>query len=119
MAQLQSVEVVGAQLRQELEELSGSMCKALSDPKRLMVLYTLANRKCTVGELSRLLSAPQSNTSQHLAVLRERGLVEAERNGNTVLYSLRHPKVLEAIDLLRQVRADEISRRQAIRSHYD
>lgn len=118
MGQLQSAQVVSTKLRQELEELSGSMCKALNDPKRLMVLYTLGNSQCTVGELSRLLGAPQSNISQHLAVLRERGLVGAERIGNTVLYSLRHPKVLEAIDLLRQVREDEISRRSAIGSNY-
>lgn len=108
----------GAHLRQELDELCSSMCRALNDPKRLMVLYVLRDRECTVGELSKLLGAPQSNTSQHLAVLRDRGLVEAERHGNTVLYSLRHPKVLEAIDLLRDVMADEIERRQALRSHY-
>ncbi|MDA8393263.1 MAG: metalloregulator ArsR/SmtB family transcription factor [Actinomycetota bacterium] len=119
MTPLSAVDILGPQLRQELDELSASMCKALNDPKRLMVLYTLRNRGCTVGELSRLLGAPQSNTSQHLAVLRDRGLVEAERNGNTVIYSLRHPKVLEAVDTLREVMADELTRRQALRSRYE
>lgn len=119
MTPLSAVDILGPQLRQELDELSASMCKALNDPKRLMVLYTLRNRGCTVGELSRLLGAPQSNTSQHLAVLRDRGLVEAERNGNTVIYSLRHPKVLEAVDTLREVLADELTRRQALRSRYE
>ena len=118
MATANRTEVISTQLRQELEDLSSSMCKALNDPKRLMVLYTLRDGEYTVGELSKLMGIPQSNTSQHLAVLRDRGLVEAERVGNTVLYSLRHPKVLEAVDLLRDVMGDEISRRQGLRSRY-
>ena len=63
-----------------------------------------------------LIEAPQSNTSQHLAVLRDRGLVEAERQGNNVVYSLRHPKVIEAIDILRGVMSDELHRQTALRA---
>ncbi|MHB8294956.1 MAG: ArsR/SmtB family transcription factor [Acidimicrobiales bacterium] len=102
-------------LRQELEELVAGMCKALNDPKRLMVLYALRDGPHSVGELSQLIVAPQSNTSQHLAVLRDRGLIEADRQGNTVVYSLRHRKVIEAIDLLRGVLNDEIARQQSLR----
>lgn len=103
-------------LRQELDELGARMCKALNDPKRLLVLYALADGPHTVTELCEVLDAPQSNTSQHLAVLRDRGLIEAERQGNSVVYSLRHPKVLGAIDILREVMADELDRQQALRS---
>ncbi len=101
-------------LRLELEELVASMCKALNDPKRLLVLYALENRSRTVGELSELLEAPQANTSQHLAVLRDRGLLETERKGNSILYSLRHPKVLKALNILRSVMVDELTRQQAL-----
>ena len=108
--------VVDPLLRQELDELGARMCKALNDPKRLLVLYALADGPHTVTELCEVLDAPQSNTSQHLAVLRDRGLIEAERHGNSVLYSLRHKKVLAAIDLLREVMADELDRQQALRA---
>jgi ArsR family transcriptional regulator len=90
------------------------MCKALNDPKRLLVLYALENRSRTVGELSELLEAPQANTSQHLAVLRDRGLLETERKGNSILYSLRHPKVLKALNILRSVMVDELTRQQEL-----
>ena len=103
-------------LRQELEELTASMCKALNDPKRLTVLYALRDGARSVTELCAILDAPQSNTSQHLAVLRNRGLVDTTRQGNTVLYSLRHPKILEAIDVLRDVMSDEVARQHALRS---
>jgi ArsR family transcriptional regulator len=69
-----------------------------------------------VSELCDLIEAPQSNTSQHLAVLRDRGLVEAERQGNNVVYSLRHPKVIDAIDILRGVMSDELERQTALRA---
>jgi ArsR family transcriptional regulator len=102
-------------LREELDDLSSRMCKALNDPKRLLVLYALADGPHTVSELCQVLESPQSNTSQHLAVLRDRGLVEAERKGNSVVYSLRHPKAITAIDLLREVMADELERQQSLR----
>jgi len=103
-------------LRQELDELVASMCKALNDAKRLLLLYALRGGSYTVSELCEIIEAPQSNTSQHLAVLRDRGLVEAERQGNNVVYSLRHPKVIDAIDILRAVMSDELERQTALRA---
>lgn len=103
-----------ARLRRQLEELASSMCKALNDPKRLTLLYALRDGPLTVSELSELLESPQSNTSQHLAILRDRGLVVAVRQGNSVCYSLRYPKVLRAVDLLREVMSDESERQQEL-----
>lgn len=103
-------------LRRELDELVSTLCKAMNDAKRLVVLYALRDGPHTVSELCEVLDAPQSNTSQHLAVLRDRGLVDTQRQGNNVLYSLRHPKVLDAVDILRSVQGDELARRQALRT---
>lgn len=101
-------------LRTELEELTASLCRALDDPKRLFLLYLLGSSPMNVGELCEALGVPQANASQHLGVLRERGVVQTQRDGNRVVYSLRHPKVLDAIDLLREVMADEAIRRQGL-----
>lgn len=111
-----SLAPIDSLLRQELDELVASMCKALNDSKRLLLLYALRYGRYTVTELCELIEAPQSNTSQHLAVLRDRGLVEAERQGNNVVYSLRHPKVIDAIDILRGVMSDELDRQTALRA---
>lgn len=107
-----AAQAVDPQLRRELNELTASVCKALNDSKRLLLLYALREGPLTVSALCEVLDAPQSNTSQHLAILRERGLVEAVRQGNNVYYSLRHPQVIDAIDLLRGVLAAELERRQ-------
>ena len=101
-------------LKLQLEELVGSMCKALNDAKRLMLLYALRDRPRSVTELCAILDLPQSNASQHLAVLRERGVVVTERRGNRVLYSLRYPAVIDAVDILRSVMAEELERQHRL-----
>lgn len=88
---------------EEVHRLHAELCQALADPKRILILYALAESTCSVGELARRLALRQSNVSQHLAVLRERGLVDTRRTGTTVRYSLRYPTVIEALDLLRGV----------------
>jgi ArsR family transcriptional regulator, virulence genes transcriptional regulator len=99
-------------LRDELVELTAGMCKALNDPKRLLILYCLGDGELSVGELCELIDVSQSNASQHLAVLRERGLVNADRQGNNVIYSLRHTRILDAVNILREVQSGELARRQ-------
>lgn len=86
----------------ELYELHARICKAIADPKRLLIISELRDGPMTVGELSDALELSQSNTSQHLAVLRERGVVVATKDGLNVYYALTSKKVLKAIDLLRE-----------------
>ena len=102
---------VNPSLREELDEVVAGLCKGLNDAKRLLVLYALGDGPHTVGELCTMLDASQSNTSQHLSVLRTAGLVDTERKGNSVIYSLRHPKIIDAIDKLREITTDEVSRK--------
>jgi len=101
-------------LRAELTELTVGLCKALSDPKRLMVLYALAAAPRSVTELAEAVDAREANVSQHLAVLRERGLVDTERRGTSVIYSLRYPELVDAIDRLRGVLHAEVERRSGL-----
>ena len=56
--------------------------------QRLMLLCQLIGRERSVNELARLVSAPQSTVSQHLALLRRQGLVSGRRDGQTHFYSL-------------------------------
>lgn len=101
-------------LRGELDQLTSRMCKALNDPKRLLLLLTLGEQPRTVSELCQLLDLAQSNVSQHLAILRDRGLVEASRQGSYVIYRLRYPQILGAIEILRDVMTKELERQSAL-----
>ena len=68
----------------------------------------------TVGELSDALQISQSNCSQHLAILRDRGVVTAERSGTSVSYALRSDKVVQAVDLLREFMAEDLGTRSRL-----
>jgi ArsR family transcriptional regulator len=89
----------------ELNQLHASVCKGLADPKRLLIINVLRNGEMSVGEICEQLELPQANVSQHLAIMRERGLVNARKDGQFVFYSLTTMKIVEAVDLLRQVMA--------------
>lgn len=101
-------------LRGELVELTDTLCKALNDPKRLLLIYALANGPRSVGALADSLGASQTNVSQHLAILRERGVVATERRGPSVIYSLRYPELVDAVDQLRGILWRELDRRQQL-----
>jgi len=109
-----TVEPIGEILRSELVELTSTLCHALNDPKRLLLLHVLSAGPASVTALAGALDASVANVSQHLAVLRERGLVDTERDGLNVIYSLRYPELIDAITQLRGILRSEIERRSRL-----
>jgi len=98
----------------QLFQHQASICKTLADAKRLMILHELRDGEMSVGQLASCLGLPQSNVSQHLAILRERGIVTTRRDGTTIYYKLANLKIGEACDLVREVLADQLSQNQAL-----
>jgi len=96
-------------VRQELYQLHASVCKGLADPKRLLIINALRDGERSVSEVCDAVDLPQANVSQHLAVLREKGLVRARKDGQWVYYSVTSDKILLALDLLREVMAEQLS----------
>ena len=78
--------MISQTLTQEVSQLEADLCFALADPTRILILK----------------------------ILRERGLVEAERQGITINYSLADPRLIEALDLLRSVLRDRIAHRATL-----
>lgn len=90
----------------ELNALHAQVCKAIADPKRMLIITVLRDTELSVGELCDAVGASQSNVSQHLAVLRDHGVVQGRRQGTTVFYSLTSDKVVRALDLMREFMAE-------------
>jgi DNA-binding transcriptional ArsR family regulator len=103
-------------IEMEILNLQASLCKSLSDPKRLRIIQLLRGGEKTVGELTAILGIMQSNTSQHLAVLRKIGVITPRREGNTVYYRLAHPRIAEACDLVHEVIATQLKNGRLISS---
>ncbi len=87
----------------QLYELHASICQTLSNPKRLEIIDHLRAGELTVTELAEALEIGQSNLSQHLSLMRQKGIVSARREGLNIYYSLKNPKIIKACDLMRQV----------------
>lgn len=92
--------------RDEMFQLHASVCKGLGDPKRLLLIDALRDGELAVGELCDATGIAQANASQHLAILRDKGLVRTRRDGQRIYYSLSSPKIIVAVDLLRDVMAE-------------
>jgi ArsR family transcriptional regulator len=101
-------------LTQEVTRLHADLCSALADPKRILLLYALSEKDWMVGDLATHLGISQPAVSRHLKVLREGGLVSATRQGANVAYSLNDTRLIEALDLLRQVLRDNIAHRATL-----
>jgi ArsR family transcriptional regulator len=107
--------------RRDLEHYRAhaELCKVLTDPKRLMLLDALRRGERSVGELAEAIDASLPNASQHLAVLRSSGLVDAHRTGQTVRYRLAEPAIVEACDILDAIVARRLEARDAARRAAD
>ena len=82
---------------------SAAVAKALGDSKRICVLQCLGEGELSVRDLSDRVGCHVPNMSQHLAVLRNSGLVLTRRDGNVIYYRLADTRILEACRLLESI----------------
>jgi len=101
-------------LQKEADQLHAEICAALADPRRIVAIYVLAERPRTVNELAADLNITSSAASRHLKILRERGLVQAVRQGVSVQYHLCDTRLIQALDILRSVLRDDLAHRASL-----
>jgi len=92
--------------------LHAEMCKTISNPRRQAILDTIRGGELTVSELIEKTGISQANLSQHLAILRSKGVVKTRREGNNIYYSVSNIKIIEAYDLISQVLEDSTTSRE-------
>jgi ArsR family transcriptional regulator len=91
-----------------LFEIQAEICKTLAQPKRLMLVHELRTGEKSVGQLSSILGISQPNVSQHLSILRKRGIAVTRREGATVYYRLSSPRIGEACDLVHNFLTEQL-----------
>ena len=82
---------------------AASFLKAMANDRRLIVLCELVKGERTVGQLGDVSGLSQSALSQHLARMRDDGLVGTRRDAQTIFYSLADPKVARLLQLLKDI----------------
>ncbi len=87
---------------EDIERAAQSM-KAMSHPLRLKILCTLGDREVSVQDIVEQVGTSQSNISQHLAILRDKGILASRKDANRVYYRVSDARTLRLIDMMREV----------------
>ena len=88
--------------QKDVETASRSL-KAMSHPLRLMILCKLGEDEFSVQDIVDTVGTSQSNISQHLAILRDKGILSARKSANKVFYKVSDHKTLKLIEMMREV----------------
>ncbi|MDP7415400.1 MAG: metalloregulator ArsR/SmtB family transcription factor [Dehalococcoidales bacterium] len=91
-----------------------AMCKVFSHPKRLELINILRDEELSVSDLSDRLGLTIGNLSQHLSMMRQRHILATKKERNVVYYRIANPRLLEAFDLLREIRFEQIRQDAAL-----
>lgn len=105
---MNTVESLNPQMFESKADDAAALLKAMSNPHRLIILCRLGASEASVGELLVDSGLSQSALSQHLAVLRQKGLVETRRESQTIYYTLADPAVRQIIETLMKIFCPEM-----------
>ncbi|MCL2635416.1 MAG: metalloregulator ArsR/SmtB family transcription factor [Betaproteobacteria bacterium] len=96
--------------KQEHIELAARALKSIAHPLRLKILCVLGEQEACVQEIVEAVGTSQSNISQHLAILREKGILITRKDANRVYYRVGDQRTLQLVGMMREVFCSEESR---------
>ena len=94
----------------ELYEIHAEMCKVFSNSTRLEILNLLRDKELSVSELIEKTKLSQANISQHLSIMKSKGIVTSNRKGKNIYYNLTNPKIIKAFDIIRDILAEKLNK---------
>ena len=103
----------------ELYKIHAEMCKVFSNPTRLEILNLLRDKEMSVTELIEKTKLSQSNISQHLSIMKSKGIVVSNRKGKNIYYRLTNPKIIKAFDIIRDVLTEKLKKNGKMVKSYE
>lgn len=112
IADWQLLDDTGTALNQDIFELLGKQeqieqaaraMKSIAHPLRLKILCLVADEEMSVQDIVEAVGTSQSNISQHLAILRDKGVLKARKEANRVFYRIGDERTLQLVGIMRQV----------------
>lgn len=94
-----------------LWDLQAELCQSMGNAIRLRIIHSLKEAPKSVGEISAEVDMPQPKVSRHLSILREIGLLTANRKAQEVFYEIANPKVVEVCEMMRGILAEREAQR--------
>lgn len=89
-------------MKKSIFGFQAEVCKTFSNPKRLEIINILKTGERTASDITRELGASRANTSQHLAVMRMKGILRTRRNGTNIYYRIANEKLAQACSLMQE-----------------
>ena len=100
---VQSIDTLQLMAREEDIEIASRSLKAMSHPLRLKILCTLGSMEVSVQDIVDNVGTSQSNISQHLAILRDKGILTSRKDANRVFYRVGDTRTLRLIGMMQDV----------------
>lgn len=98
----------------EIFELQADVCLALANPKRLQILSLLKDGEMPVSQMLKRIDVNKANISQHLSILKQKGLLLSRREGTAVYYRLSSPRITEACGAMREVLLETLREKERL-----
>ena len=88
---------------EQIYELHADLCKVFSNAVRLEIINTLRDKEMSARELIERIGLSKANLSQHMSVLKLKGVILTRREGVNIYYRIANPKIIQACQLIREV----------------
>ena len=102
---------------ERIYELHADVCKIFSSPKRLEILNALKDKERSAGELIEKIGLSKANLSQHMSILKSKGVIQTRREGLNVYYRISNPKIIQACNLMREVLLEQLQEKGKMASN--
>ena len=99
-----------------MSELHADVCKIFSHAKRLEIINALKKKELSAGELIEKTGLAKANLSQHMSVLKAKGVVSTRREGVNSYYRIANPKIIQACNLMREVLMEQLQEKGQLAS---
>jgi DNA-binding transcriptional ArsR family regulator len=86
-------------------------CKFMANPKRLEILYLLKDNEMCVEDIAQNMEINIPNVSQHLSVMKKKGIVEVRRDGVKMYYKISNKKIIQACLIMKELMTEQMSKK--------
>lgn len=86
----------------ELARRQAEICKVFGNVNRIMILWVLGSQEMSVGDIAETIDASLQNVSQHLRLMKDRGILTSRRKGHTIYYRIASHDLMEDCRILQQ-----------------
>lgn len=95
-------------MNKEIFELQASICQTMGNAKRLEIINILGEKELTVGDIAEKIGVRMANLSQHLSIMKSKGILLSRRDGVNIYYRISNPKVVKACSLMKEVMMEQM-----------